>query len=52
MSKDQDHRKIADDCAKAAAAVKSQGDREQLLQIQKKHLELAERDEAAKPKYG
>lgn len=52
MSKHQDHRKIAQDCAKAAAEVKSQGDREQLLQIQKKHLELAERQGVAKPKYG
>jgi hypothetical protein len=50
MSKDQDHRRIAEDCAKAAAEVKSQGDREQLLQIQKKHLELAERQGAAKRK--
>ena len=44
MSKHADHRKMAEECAKAAAEVKSQGDREQLLQIQKKHLELAERE--------
>ena len=42
MSK-QDHQKIAAECAIAAAATTSQGDREQLLQIQKKHLALAER---------
>ena len=52
MSKYQDHQKIAEECAKAAAEVKSQGDREQLLQIQKKHLELSERDGTAKPKHG
>ena len=40
MSK-QDHRKIAAECAIAAAATTSPGDREQLLQIQKKHLALA-----------
>jgi len=41
----QDHRQIAADCAAAAAAAKSLGDREQLLQIRKKHLALAEREE-------
>jgi hypothetical protein len=40
MSK-QNHRKIAAECAIAAAATTSSGDREQLLQIQKKHLALA-----------
>jgi hypothetical protein len=52
MSKHLDHRKIAEECAKAAAEVKSQGDREQLLQIQKKHLELAKREAATRPKLG
>jgi hypothetical protein len=42
----QDHRKIAADCAIAAAVTISLGDRQQLLQIQKKHLELAEKEEA------
>ncbi|HLL27252.1 MAG TPA: hypothetical protein VKT73_06335 [Xanthobacteraceae bacterium] len=47
MSK-HDHRKIAAECAIAAAATTSQGDREQLLRIQKKHLALAELEEAGK----
>ena len=52
MSKKLDHRKIADECAQAAAEVKSQGDREQLLLIQQRHLELAKRETAARPKLG
>jgi hypothetical protein len=51
-SKNQDHRKIAEECAKAAAEVKSIGDREQLLQIQQKHLDLAKREAAVRPKLG
>ena len=43
---EMDHRKIAAECAVAAAATKSLGDRQQLLQIGKKHLELAELQEA------
>lgn len=46
MSK-ADHRQIAVDCAQAAAATKSKGDRAQLLQIRAAHLKLAELEEKA-----
>ena len=52
IAKNQDHRRIAEECAQAAAEVKSQGDREQLLLIQQRHLELAKREAAARPKLG
>jgi hypothetical protein len=52
IAKNQDHRKIAEECAKAAAEVKSIGDRDQLLLIQQRHLELAKREAAARPKLG
>lgn len=49
----QDYGKIAAECAKAATeATKSQGDREQLLQMQKRYLELAEKQEPDQPKSG
>jgi hypothetical protein len=46
MMQKQDHRQIAAACGAAAVAAKSQGDRQQLLQIQKKHLALAEQEDA------
>jgi hypothetical protein len=47
----QDYGKIAAACAKAATeATKSQGDREHLLQMQKRYLELAEKQEIGRPK--
>jgi hypothetical protein len=45
----QDYEKIAAACAKAATEAKSLGDREQLLQMHKRYLELAEKEGAADP---
>jgi hypothetical protein len=45
----EDYRKIASECAKAAKNAKSQGDRDQLLEINKRYLELAEREDRAEP---
>ncbi len=46
----QDYGKIAAECAKAATEATSQGDRDQLLQMHKRYLELAEKKEIDRPK--
>jgi predicted DsbA family dithiol-disulfide isomerase len=46
----QDYRKIASDCAKAASEAKSEGDREQLLEMNKRYLQLAENEGISEPR--
>ena len=46
----QDYGKIAAECARAAIEATSQGDRDQLLQMHKRYLELAEKKEIDRPK--
>ena len=46
----QEYGKIAAECAKAAIEATSQGDRDQLLQMHKRYLELAEKKEIDRPK--
>jgi hypothetical protein len=45
----QDYEKIAAACAKAATEAKSLGDRDQLLQMHRRYLELAEKEDVADP---
>ena len=45
----KEHLKIAKRCSEAAAKTQSKGDHDQLMQMHREHLELAEQDGSSEP---